>query len=141
MKLPSCFSWPSEVRDIRKIWRSDWSLKEQATLRCWVEDNPGFGWMVIITKTSINRNKLFITYCNHNQYQISTTVPFHTSNKQVDTIRRYNTNHQKLIAQLVQEKITSIKLDKQERARKLTKLKQLGRHLTSCGAATIVTSL
>lgn len=42
--IPSLFSWPNDVKDIWNIWKSDWSLKEQATLRWCVEGNPGLGW-------------------------------------------------------------------------------------------------
>jgi hypothetical protein len=42
--LPSFFSWLNDVKEIWNIWKSDWSLKEQATLRWFVEGNPEFGW-------------------------------------------------------------------------------------------------
>ena len=42
--LPSVFIWRSDVKDIWNIWKSDWSLKEQATLRWCVDGNPGLGW-------------------------------------------------------------------------------------------------
>ena len=42
----SVFIWRNDVKDIWNIWKSDWSLKEQATLRWCVDDNPGLGWFI-----------------------------------------------------------------------------------------------
>jgi len=42
--LPSFFNWPNDVKDIWNIWKRDWSLKEQATLRCFVAGKPAFAW-------------------------------------------------------------------------------------------------